>query len=147
VGLVERAHSGVRRLLPTLLFVDDDMLTLSTYRRSFQGDEFVSEFSLSGNQALTRINSANPPAAVVCDVMMPNIDGLALYSQVVAIDPSWRRRFVFVTGADGADSLRRSLEHFEGAFLKKPVSEDDLRRAIHDCLLNARVLLPQLQSG
>jgi len=145
--LGDRAHSGVRLALPTVLFVDDEMITLSTYRRSFQSDEFVSEFSLSGSQALTRINSARPPAAIVCDVMMPNTDGVALFSQAVAIDPSWRRRIVFVTGAVGAGSLRLSLDHFEGSILKKPFSVDELRRAIQHCLLNARVLLPKTQNG
>jgi CheY-like chemotaxis protein len=132
-----RRVSGVQSLQRTVLFVDDDMFILSAYRRNFQSDDFVSEFSLSGVQALNRIRSSRPPDVLVCDVLMPNINGGAVYTEAIALDPTWRRRTVFVSGALDAGLLPPSLSHFHGDVFSKPFNIDGLREAIRRCMVFA----------
>lgn len=81
----------------TALFVDDDTGILDGYRRVF-GQKLKAEYQTSGFQALQRILSDEPPAAVVSDVIIPDLSGADLYDHAVRADASWQRRFVFVSG-------------------------------------------------
>jgi DNA-binding NtrC family response regulator len=116
-----------------VLFIDDEMELLSTLRREVQREPYTAEFALSGNQGLKRILSPSPPDLVVCDVLMQAPDGPAVYKRAVAADPSWRSRFVFLTGA-ATHNLSRQLEGFAGVVLEKPVPGETLRNVIRRAL-------------
>jgi DNA-binding response OmpR family regulator len=110
------------------LFVDDDMLILSSYRRIVQRENMDAEFALSGTQALKWIISGDPPDVVVSDLMMPPPGGDAVYAQAVAADPSWKHRFVFVSGVREAPQVLGGS--FNGPLLAKPVEPSELIAAI-----------------
>ncbi len=121
---------------PHVLFVDDDMMMLSSYRRVMQKEDMDAEFALSGGQALKWILSAEPPEVVVCDLMMPDPNGEAVYTAALQHSASWASRFVFVTGfRDAEDRLRRS---FHGHILRKPVAVEQLAAAVRTCVGMAR---------
>jgi CheY-like chemotaxis protein len=123
--------SGTRALdWPLVLFIDDDMGTLSGFRRDVQTEPYTVEFALSGTRALERIASEAPPDLVVSDLLMPEPAGPEIFRQALAIDPSFRDRFIFVTGASRIGELGGFLVGFRGAVLYKPVSGEDLRSAI-----------------
>lgn len=117
---------------PTVLFVDDDMLVLSGYRRLVQAEDVEVEFALSGAQALNRILSSSPPDVVVCDLLMPEPAGAQVFSRAFEHDRTWGERFVVATGA-GSDALAE-LPHFTGPTLQKPVEGAALLGAIRRCL-------------
>jgi DNA-binding response OmpR family regulator len=112
-----------------VLFIDDDMETLSNFRREVQRESYTAEFALSGTRGLRRILSASPPDLVVCDLEMQDLDGLAVYHAALATDLGWRTRFLFLSDT----FFRRSkleLAGFDGVVLDKPVSGQALRAAI-----------------
>jgi CheY-like chemotaxis protein len=130
--------SGVRELyLPTVLFVDDDMLTLSGYRRQLQQEPYQFEFALSGHQALKLAQSETPPQAIVCDLSMPNPDGGEVLRSALDYDNSWRDRFVIVTGLNLHDARERLDRRFVGHILTKPVSAEELSHSIRTALCNS----------
>ncbi len=119
-----------------VLFVDDDMMMLSSYRRIVQQEDMDAEFALSGTQALKWILSAEPPEVVVCDLMMPEPNGEAVYATALQQSPTWASRFVFVTGFKEAEhQLRRT---FHGHVLRKPVAASDLIRVVRSAIGIAR---------
>ncbi len=118
----------------TVLFIDDDMGTLSAFRREVQREGYAVEFALSGAQALRRIISGNPPALVVSDVLMPEPSGVEVYRRAVENDASWSERFVFVTGASRVPAVAEFLSRFSGKVLQKPVPGERLRAVIRDAL-------------
>lgn len=119
---------------PTVLFIDDDMGTLSAFRREVQREGYTVEFALSGTQALRRIISGNPPSLVVSDLLMPEPNGAEVYRRAVENDASWSDRFVFVTGASMMPGMSDFLARFRGRVLQKPVQGERLRAAIRDAL-------------
>jgi CheY-like chemotaxis protein len=134
-----RAVSGAVALdLPTVLFVDDDMLALSAYRREVQSEGLSIEFALSGTQALRRIVSPNPPDLVVCDVLMPDPGGQQVYLRAIAANPSWTSRFIFITGAVAVQGVADFLASFGGPILYKPIEGEQLRSIIRQRLSMAR---------
>ena len=118
----------------TVMFIDDDMGTLSGFRRDVQSEPYLVEFALSGAQALRRIFSPSPPSLVVSDILMPSMSGVEIYRQAVAKDKIWEQRFLFVTGAGYAAEVSEFSENFKGLVLTKPVEGQRLRRAIREHL-------------
>lgn len=131
--------SGARLAVggPKVLFVDDDMAVLSAYRRAVQAEGFEVEFALSGEKALRRILSDEPPQVVVCDLTMPFPDGPEVYRQARSADPTWADRFIFLTGNRDNACIWDLRKLFPGPILFKPVDDVALRNAVLRCVLLA----------
>ncbi len=136
-----RKYSGTLRLnaSATALFVDDDPVMLSAYRRELDLDDVEVSFTLSGHEALSAILSHNPPDVVVCDIMLRDVGGMDIYKRAMEHDSSWKHRFVFVTGAASIPHVADFLKEVESRVLLKPVDPRRLRAAIRYSATGARM--------
>jgi DNA-binding response OmpR family regulator len=132
----EGATATARNAVKTL-FVDDDWSLLRAYRSAL-GAELKAEFLTTGDEAMTRVLSDDPPEIVVCDIVMPFVTGADLYSRAVAADPSWADRFLFLTGASTTRVVIDFLNEHEGRVLFKPVPSNRLLDAIRKMESSAR---------
>jgi DNA-binding NarL/FixJ family response regulator len=145
-----RTTSGVLRMeTPTTLFVDDDPRMLLEYRRNLSRDDMLVEFTLYGEHAMRRILSDDPPDVIVSDLLMPDLNGFELYTRASAVDPSFSRRFVFVTGAASTERVARFLRSVPCRSLPKPVDFERLSKAIRYSAAESRVFVrsPKQQQG
>jgi DNA-binding NtrC family response regulator len=143
-----RRDSGTLRLnLPTALFVDDDISILTAYRRAFTSEELIGEYLTSADQAARRIAAQDPPDVVVTDLVLPGMSGIELYRRAVELDPTWRHRFVFVTGAASLSHVASFLREVTGRFLEKPVDTRRLRDAIRYSATGARIFRKHSADG
>lgn len=131
---ISRASSAYSEEGPRVLFVDDDMLVLSGYRRQLHGQPIHFEFALSGGEALRRLLSPDPPSLIVADLVMPVPGGAEVFRRAVEHDSSWNRRFVIVTGMPLSDARKQIDSRFSGFMFQKPVMSDALSAAIRDAL-------------
>ncbi len=69
---------------------------------------------------------------VMCDLMMPNMDGPTFYKRACTLDPVWKNRFIFCTGGVFTPRARQFVESTDCAVLHKPVSLAVLSRAIQE---------------
>jgi CheY-like chemotaxis protein len=122
--------SGTFRRLPTVLFVDDDQFTLAAHRRLMSREAFTCDAAVTGEEALRKITSKTPPDVIVCDLLMPRMDGVQLFNSAVEHDPSFRRRFVFATGASSVLYVRKFLDTVKCQVVHKPIDAEVLVRAI-----------------
>ena len=142
-----RESGTIRLLVPTALFLDDDLTVLTGYRRALSSDEVIGEYLTSADQAVRRISAAEPPDVVVTDLVMPGMNGMELYRRALELDPSWRHRFVFITGAGTLGHVAEFLRRVEGRALAKPVDIRRLRDAIRYAATGARIFRKHSAEG
>jgi CheY-like chemotaxis protein len=127
--------SSTSRVLPIVLFIDEDMEALSTFRRAVQGEPYRADFALSANQALRHIDSEGRPDLVVASVEPSGID---IYERALALDADWKKRFVFVVGDSRTARAGAFIENFRGVVLKQPLDASMLREALRHLLAPGR---------
>jgi DNA-binding NarL/FixJ family response regulator len=70
-----------------------------------------------------------PPDVIICDVNMPEVNGLEIYRHVTSVRPFLAERFVFLTGSD-CDELTALRREVPTRILVKPVRRKDLMAVI-----------------
>jgi CheY-like chemotaxis protein len=128
------ATSGTARLMPTVLFIDEDMEALSRYRHEVQGEPYRADFALSAQQALRHIESGERPSLIVASLEPSGID---VYERAVRADSLWRERFVFIVSTSRSARAQHFLESFQGVVLRRPVDANQLRQALRKLLPDA----------
>lgn len=115
--------------LKKILIIEDDAITRNIFLDGLQAEGF---YTIGAENGIIGIQQAQAhlPDLVICDIMMPDMDGygvLATLRQepVTAIIP-----FIFLTGSDPKASLRKGMELGADDFLTKPSTVEQLRRAI-----------------
>ena len=102
-GLVESARvDSLPSIRPTdldkaqILLIDDDRLVRTGLRRLLAPPHNVTE-AASGASALELLKESSFDV-IICDLMMPEVDGPAVYDQLSSSQPELLDRIVFLTG-------------------------------------------------
>lgn len=110
--------------MPTILVVDDEPSVRSAVRRVLVREAMHVVESGSALEALAVMAGTERIDAVVCDVLMPEISGLAFYDALVKQAPELRQRVVFLTGLAHDPSVHDPIEQRGVPLVSKL---DDLR--------------------
>ncbi|MBW4613599.1 MAG: response regulator [Desmonostoc vinosum HA7617-LM4] len=112
-----------------ILVVEDDTITRNLFLKSLEAEGFE---MIGAENGIVGIQQAQEhlPDLVICDIMMPDMDGysvLAVLSQdpVTAVIP-----FIFLTGSDTRADVRKAMELGADDYLTKPSTIEELLRAI-----------------
>jgi CheY-like chemotaxis protein len=109
-----------------VLVVDDEPLVAESLRLVLEG-EFSVTTTTEPAQALERISAGESFDVILCDVMMPHMNGVVLRDRIAAIDDEQAARIVFVTGGVLQPHVRNLLESVPNAWIEKPIDIDGLR--------------------
>ena len=108
-----------------LLIIDDDAMVLSALRRRLRRRYDVVTV-LGGVEALALLAADPEFDSIVCDLMMPKVDGKSFYDAVLAEHPQLAERIVFMSGGAFTPRLRKFASAVSNPVLQKPVSREDL---------------------
>lgn len=113
-----------------ILIVDDDEMDRVLLAEVLHQAGHESIFSPNGATAL-RVLEKKPVDVVVTDIVMPELDGIALIEKIREEDP-WAR----VIAISGASDVNLEMAGNSGAMavLKKPVDPEELVQAIDKAL-------------
>jgi len=132
-GRTRRAPSGAR---PTpkaqkarMLIIDDEPNLLKAYRRTL-GERYDVVLADSGREALALLEEDSAFDIVICDLMMPDFDGLMFYKRVAEILPELVELIVFCTGGVFTERMREFIESVPNEVLYKPITPTELRRFV-----------------
>ncbi len=111
-----------------LLFVDDDdVVRRATQRTLSRAFDVV---LASGVQNALDTLDADPVDLIVCDVMMPDGGGEALYTKLRSERPNLAQRMLFLTGGVMVSHAQEFLEHQPQPVLTKPLELVRLLQAV-----------------
>jgi two-component system cell cycle sensor histidine kinase/response regulator CckA len=120
-----------------VLIVEDDYELADVLAEVLTHENCVSEHSSNGMEALDKLRTGNFDA-IICDVMMPRVDGEAFYHQVAREFPYLAERFLFITGqATRKAGLTDFIGRTGNTLLEKPFDVEQFRAAMQELFARA----------
>ena len=89
-----------------------------------------------GKAALNMLEQDSEFDVILCDVMMPDVDGVAFYDEIARQAPHLQRRIIFCTGGEFTARAKNFLSRIKNPVLSKPVDAQVLLDAIARMLVD-----------
>jgi CheY-like chemotaxis protein len=123
----QAVEAAVQR--PRILIVDDEPTLLAAYRRLLT-DRMDLVTAGGGREALEQLEKNPAFDAIVCDLVMPDLDGQGLYHEVVARFPGLAARMVFCTAGAFTPRDVAFAATMRGRLLAKPFEPETLEALV-----------------
>jgi len=112
---------------PLIMFVDDNPALLDSVEQLLIMEGFDVLVASDGQQALEVLAAADPlPELIISEVMMPVMDGFALFEEVRRRREWYDIQFLFLTARDQIADLERAYNLGVDDFLVKPFDHERL---------------------
>jgi CheY-like chemotaxis protein len=112
-----------------VLVVDDDEALARVLVRALSASHEVS-YVTSARTAIERLLGGATYDVVLCDVQMPDMDGLAMHAELARRAPDVAQRIIFMTGDREHPRTRAFLDATPNLCLAKPVNLEGLHELI-----------------
>jgi signal transduction histidine kinase/DNA-binding NtrC family response regulator len=123
-----------------LLLIDDEPLVLRSLRRML-GDHHV-DLAQGGHEALLRLAQDRNYDLILCDLMMPDMDGTVLYAELERAMPDLLDRVVFCSGGAFTSRTQKFLEQSTRPLVEKPLTRETFDRLVADWCPERRLGVP-----
>jgi len=102
---------------------------------------------LSGYKVVTANNGkagfektkTNRPDVIICDVLMPETDGLGFLRLAKSDRKTSKIPLIFFSAGSAPPAVRKNIEQGADVYLRKPFTDDDLLGAVERCLYKKNV--------
>ncbi len=113
-----------------ILFIDDERAILEMVRSALQ-EQHTIHAAENGEAALRILKELGPHLdIVICDLMMPVMNGMELFERVREEFPDLAKRFVFITGGAMSAAAQEFIDTVKQPVIYKPFSLKSLRAMI-----------------
>lgn len=146
----DRSRGKVQRLVsentnrPTVLVIDDNT-DIRQYERTLLQDEYIVLEAADGKEGLA-VALKEVPDLVICDVMMPVMDGLEFTKQLKTNTATSHIPVIMLTAKNLEEHRAEGYEHGADSYITKPFHSKVLLARIEN-LLRQRQLLKNLYQG
>jgi CheY-like chemotaxis protein len=131
----EGAASAARATQGRILVVDDEPIVCFSLERLLSKEGEVIAVT-SARQALAAVAAGARFDVILCDLMLPEMDGPALHDALRSIAPMQAERMVFVTGGVFTARARDFLASVKNPRLGKPFEIDSLLATVRRLVSN-----------
>jgi signal transduction histidine kinase len=111
-----------------ILIVDDDALVAGAMQALLSAHHDTTVVN-DARDALALIERGEHYDVVFCDLMMPQMNGIDLYNEVLQRTPELARRIVFMTGGAFTPAAAAFLDRVENPHVQKPFDVETLEAA------------------
>ena len=127
------------KLAPQILVVEDNEMVRDVIENLLRDERYFVLTSDNGVSALTELEE-NDVDLIVCDVMMPEMDGYQLQKTLNGSKKHAKIPFVFLTALASDSDKQKGVESGADAYLTKPFSPEELISVIKGKLARAENL-------
>lgn len=124
-----------------ILVIEDEAGVRDSIVDILNAEDFIVDSATNGEEGLRQIRDFHPDL-VICDVMMPVLDGYGVLQQVRQTPELATLPFVFLTAKAERDDFRSGMDLGANDYLTKPFTHDDLLSMIQ-ARLGARLATEQ----
>ena len=124
--------AGPVQIIRHVLIVEDDFELADVLAEVLTHENCVSEHASNGMEALAKLRATDFDG-IICDLMMPRVDGEQFYTQVAKDFPYLADRFLFITGqASRRAGFSDFISRTGNSLLEKPFDIEPLREAMRE---------------
>jgi DNA-binding response OmpR family regulator len=116
-----------------ILLIEDNLEIRENTTEIFELDGFEVETAENGKIGVEKA-LANPPDLIICDIMMPVLDGYGVLHLLTKNDKTNDIPFIFLTAKADRTDFRRGMEMGADDYITKPFEETELLNAIESRL-------------
>ncbi|HVY54907.1 MAG TPA: ATP-binding protein, partial [Thermodesulfobacteriota bacterium] len=121
-------EAGPERKGRRVLVVDDEELVTMLIEGILEGEGFDADFVANGEDALSMIRNGGY-SFVICDIKMPQMNGMEFYRRVREMDRDLAGRMLFMTGDTGPETVE-FVNSTGNRLLAKPFKIEEFKDAI-----------------
>ena len=116
----------------TCLIVDDSAFMRFHLRRMMDSfDNVIASEAANGNEAIREYGRLRPDI-VLMDIVMPGLEGVETVKRICTEDP--KARVIMISSVSYQEKVAEAISAGAKWFIPKPVTTDELRRAIENVL-------------
>lgn len=107
-----------------ILAIDDEVLILSAIRRMLREHHVI--LANGGKQALDAIRASRDFDGILCDLMMPEVDGEAFHHALKTLAPELVPRVAYFTGGTFTEDMQAFVRSLPNPVLDKPLQPQEI---------------------
>ena len=123
----------------SVIIIEDDPSYANMMEVMLQMDGFEVHSAASGPAGLSLIKCISPDV-ILCDVMMPGMDGFAVLQALKENNKIANIPFIFVSALADRSDVRRGMSEGSDDYLTKPFTADELLAAVMGRIRRTQVL-------
>lgn len=115
--------------MKTIVVIEDEQALLKNIVRILSAEGYNSIGAENGEAGIQLVRAHNPDL-ILCDIMMPGMDGYAVLAELQSTAKTMLIPFVFLTAKTERADVRQGIELGADDYLTKPFDADELIGAI-----------------
>lgn len=128
-----------------ILLIEDDIVLRENTAELLELSGYTVETATNGRAGVEVAKKFNP-SIVVCDIMMPELDGYGVLEQLSQHELTKHIPFIFLSAKTERQDIRKGMNLGADDYITKPFNEEELVSAIESRLAKVAILTEQRQS-
>ncbi|MDY6939220.1 MAG: response regulator [Cyanobacteriota bacterium] len=128
-----------------ILVIEDEQLLLKNILSILKAEGFEA-IGASGGSRGVEMATSETPDLIICDVMMPELDGYGVLKQLQQNPETHLIPFIFLTAKSDRADIRQGIELGADDYLTKPFDIEELLRAIEARFKKQEAFYGRMQS-
>ena len=134
-----------------ILLIEDDVVLRETTQELLELSNFDVISAADGKEGVY-LATKNIPDIIICDIMMPLMDGYEVLQILSDNDATMHIPFIFLSAKTDHKDIRKGMDLGADDYLTKPFQEDELLSAIESRIAKATILkekriVPQVETS
>ncbi|SNZ00744.1 response regulator [Flagellimonas pacifica] len=125
--------------MKTILLIEDDLALRENTAELLELSDYMVHTAPNGKIGI-QMAKEKMPDIVVCDIMMPEVDGYGVLEELSSDETTKHIPFIFLSAKTEHKEIRKGMDMGADDYLTKPFEEEDLISAIESRLAKAEIL-------